>query len=147
MPEERTYYKYFAIWTWYLYSHRLSTVLRPHHRSFFVQWIVFNTETHNWLKVKRTNAWEVLSRKLNMFPKGSRNIMDKGGRKTVIARDQEGLRQVIVLYLIRSLLLWIHSCYGCLHKTCTWSSQSSMSEKWANKSLYISEDLLTVNGC
>lgn len=81
MAEGRTYYTYFAIWTWFLYSHRLSTVLSPYHRSFFVQWMTFNTETHSWLKVKRINARGVLGHKLNMSSQRLNEYHGRGRQK------------------------------------------------------------------
>lgn len=49
------------------YQVQLSTALNPHQRSCFLQWMVVNTETHNWSKCRELSDYGVLSPKQDIY--------------------------------------------------------------------------------
>lgn len=58
---------------------QISEALKHHQRSFFVQWIMINAETHNWSQ--RPSVSAMLSHKWDIyitpFPQGSGIFMEE----------------------------------------------------------------------
>lgn len=100
----------------------VSAAFRKHQRSFSVQWVMLNTETHNWSKWRASAECPAISRAhLSVsyhFPKEPQR--KKGQKDHRSQRSGQGGRCQWETSLLRTQGLHsrTHSYYGCLHDTC-----------------------------
>lgn len=131
----------------YLYSHIL-LCFQPSSEKFLLQYMVINTETHNW-SICRLRYHRLLSPRYHMpsSAKSSEDHLRRGG-KTVRARVSGGLLWNSLSGHDRPLPTWTHSAGDCTHRACIKSSQLK-SQTWAegeaHKIPLLGEDLLAID--